>query len=96
MAGHPDIPRITAPLAVVAITGATGGYQPGMGKQMEGDNAGRRRNARDARQRGTQSASRQTTLGSSKGRERVRQGKDHDVRLTARDQGKQPGNRRTG
>ena len=64
-----------------------------MGKQMEGDNKQRRKNAREARDAGTEPSRHGLTTGASKQRTRVGSSESHDERLTTvqRGEAKQAG-----
>jgi hypothetical protein len=58
------------------------------GKQMEGDNRERRRNAREARDSGKAPSEEKVTMGSSKQRHHLPQSEDHEVRKETPSQGK--------
>ena len=58
------------------------------GKQMEGDNRERRKNAGEARQAGKAPSEEKVTQGASKQRHHVRRSEDHEVRRDTPSQGK--------
>lgn len=60
-----------------------------MGKQMEGDNAERRRRAKDARDRGELPSAEGVTTGASKQRRHLSRQADHEERISAKVAGKQ-------
>jgi hypothetical protein len=61
-----------------------------MGKQMEGDNRQRRKNARAARLRGKLPSALRQTTGASKQREHEERDEDHALKVARRRQGKMP------
>lgn len=58
------------------------------GKQMEGDNRERRKNADQARQEGKAPSEVKVTQGASKQRHHLRRSEEHEVRRDTRSQGK--------